>query len=199
VDNRDTHGHYIHLGKRHKLPVNRRYVKIADTLGSIYGEAAVTVNKEFEKTFFSQSKTFMAGPIPVTISAGVTGKLALALSYSVTESVSLTPSAGLYATVSAGVGYSSKYLSAQAGIKGELTLIELSLPITLSISNIGSAPRWTVQGDLTLKSLSGALKLFAEAKVKVWVVEVGVEYSYKIIDWTGVELTRTLFSESGSF
>lgn len=168
------------------------------TLGSVEVlGTTMTLNFSVTKEFFSKEKTFTVGVVPVVVSAGASGSLALSTSVSL-GTMTIKPSAGLYAEVSAGVGAESDYGGASAGIKGELTLLEISLPITMKIYYSGGW-KFTVSGVLTAETLSGTLSLYAEAYVKFFGVKVGVDYSYALFSWTGVSWTKTLFSKTSSF
>jgi hypothetical protein len=157
------------------------------------------VNVSYEKEFWSKSKTFMVGVVPVAVTASATGTIGLSLSYNTGGTLTLTPAADLSATVQAGVGVGSDEAGASAGVRGSLTLISLGLPINLKIFSSGGQWKFTVSGDLTLETLSGSLALYAEAYIKVWGLKVGASWSYKLFGWTGLSLTKNLFSKTASF
>ncbi len=165
---------------------------------AIFGESAVSVNATYEQTFFERSQTFMVGPVPVTVSVGVTGQLGVGLSFE-GGALAITPVASIEATVQAGVGVECDVGGASAGVRGSLTLIAVQLPISLKLYFENGQPKFTLRGDLTLESLSGELSLYAEAYVKVCWWKVSADWSKELFRWKGVEWTRTLFSKSGSF
>lgn len=136
--------------------------------------------------------------MPVTVSAGVTGRLGVGLSVE-DGALVITPVAGVEATVQAGVGGECDLGGARAGIRGSLTLIELQLPIRLKLYFEDGRPRFTLKGELAFASLSGELALYAEAYVKVCWWKVSAEWSKELFRWKGVEWTKPLFSKSGSF
>lgn len=156
------------------------------------------VNASYEKEFWSKSKTFVVGIVPVAVTAAATGTLGMSLTYS-SGALILTPSANLSASIQAGVGVGSDAAGASAGVRGSLTLIDLSLPISLKIFTSSGQTKFTVAGDLTLETLSGSLALYAEAYVKVFGIKVGVDWSYKLFSWTGLSFTRNLFTKTSSF
>jgi hypothetical protein len=156
------------------------------------------VNVSYEKEFWSKSKTFVVGIVPVAVTASATGTLGMSLTYS-SGALKLTPSANLSASIQAGVGVGSDVAGASAGVRGSLTLIDLSLPVSLKIFTSSGQTKFTVAGDLTLETLSGSLALYAEAYVKVFGFKVGVDWSYKLFSWTGLSFTRNLFSKTSSF
>ena len=167
---------------------------------TVNGQSTLSVNFSHEKTFFERSRTFNVGIVPVFVSVGATGSVGLGLAFG-GGTMTLTPSAGIYATVAAGVGGECDVGGASAGVRGTLTLIEVGLPISLRLytDSASGQPRYTIQGDLTLATLSGKLELYAEAYVKVCWWKVSADWSYTLIEWTGVEWTKNLFSKSGTF
>lgn len=164
-----------------------------EVLDYVQNELAFSISVDI----FDQSKTFMVGVVPVTVSASVSGSLGLGFEIS-SGQLAITPAAGLSATVSAAVGAESKVAGASAGIKGDLTLLEISLPITLKVYKESAAWKFSCTGALTIETLSGTLSLFAEAYVKLFGAKLSVEYSKKIFSWTGLSWTKTLFSTTGS-
>lgn len=156
------------------------------------------VNVTYEKEFWSKSKTFVVGVVPVAVTASATGSLGMRLSYN-SGTLTLTPSADLSASVQAGVGVGSDVAGASAGVRGSLTLLNISLPISLKIFTSSGQTKFTVSGDLTIETLSGSLALYAEAYVKVFGVKIGVDWSYKLFSWTGLSFTKSLFSKTSSF
>ena len=165
---------------------------------TIYGESAVVLNATVEKTFFEESKTFNVGPVPVFVSAGASGSLGLGASFA-DGALTITPVAGIYATVSAGVGGECDIGGASAGIRGSVTLVEIGLPISLKLFLENGQPKYTIRGDLTISSLSGSLALYAEAYVKICFVKISAEWSYTLFGWTGFEWTKNLFAKTGTF
>ena len=165
---------------------------------TIFGESAVSVNATYEQTFFEKSQTFTVGFVPVTVTAGATGELKLGLSYA-GGALTITPSAGIYATLSAGVGADSDVAGASAGIRGTLTLIEVSLPIEVKVYVESGKAKYSVSGTLELDTLSGSLELYAEAYVKVLGVKIGVDWSKTLFSWDGFSWSKSLFDKEGSF
>lgn len=165
----------------------------------IFGISNPGANVSYEQTFFEESKTYMVGPVPVFVSVGASGELGLSLAFGGGAGLTLTPTAGIYATAEAGVGGECDLGGASAGIRGQLTLIEVGLPITLNLYIDGGQPRYSVKGDLTLTSLSGLLELYAEAYVKICFVKVSADWTYGLFSWTGVEWSKNLFNQSGTF
>ncbi|HVV88173.1 MAG TPA: hypothetical protein VHE35_34265 [Kofleriaceae bacterium] len=145
-----------------------------------------------------EQKTFMVGVVPVTVSAGLSGSVGLAMSVS-SDTVTMEPSVDLTADVTAGVGAEDELGGATAGVKGSLTLIHAGLPISMRVYPSGFTWKYDVTGQLTIETLSGSLSLFAEAFVKFAGFSASMEYSYKLFSWTGLSWTKTLFSNTGHF
>lgn len=163
---------------------------------TIGGDSSFGLNYGHEITFFERSMNFNVGPVPCKVTASATGQLGMSARFD-GGTVSVTPAAGLYATVSVGPGGNWGPLSASAGVRGGLTLIELALPISMKVffDTEASRYKYTVQGDLALDSLSGSVGLYAEASVAGF----GVDYSKTIFKWTGVSWNKPLFSKTGTF
>lgn len=165
---------------------------------TILGESAMALNFVYEQTFFERSQTFNVGPVPVFVEIGASGELALGASYA-DGTLTLTPSAGIYATVAAGVGGGNDLAGARAGIRGSVTLIELALPVGLKLFSEGGVTKFRVTGDLELSTLSGSLELFAEAYVKICWVKVSADWSKKLFSWKGFERSWKLFDKTAAF
>lgn len=158
---------------------------------------SVSLNYEHEQTFFEQSKTFMLGPVPVTVTAGVTGTLSLEVTTG--SAIVATPGISIDATLSAGIGGGGDFISAEAGIRGTLNLIDISLPVSMNAYLSGSTWKYTVTGTLEISTLSGVVALYAEASIDFGLFEVGAEYSYDLFSWKGLSWSDQLFSKTGSF
>lgn len=158
---------------------------------------SVSLNYEHEQTFFDESKTFMLGPVPVTVSAGVTGTLSFAVTTGTT--ITATPGISIDATLSAGLGGDGDFVSASAGIRGTLNLIDVSLPVSMNAYLSGSTWKYTVTGTLEISTLSGVLALYAEASIDFGFFEIGADYSYDLFSWEGLSWSDQLFSKTGSF
>lgn len=169
-----------------------------NTSVTIRGESAPSINAVYEETFFERSQTFSVGPVPVFVRIGATGRLQLGATIE-GGALKITPGAGIYATVAAGVGGDCDVGGAEAGIRGTVKLLELELPIGLRLFFEGGAAKFQVTGDLEIATLSGSLELYAEAYVKICSVKVSADWSKKLFGWDGVEWTKRLFEKTGSF
>lgn len=151
------------------------------------------------KDFFSKTQNYMVGIVPVVVTASASGSLGLTFEQGGTQ-LSVRPYAGLYATLKAGVGAGTDAAGVSAGLKGELTLLAVSLPIVMSVYP-DSAGNWrfNVTGSLVIETLGGVIALYAEAYVKVLGITASVEYSKSLFSWTGLEWTKTLFSSDLAF
>jgi uncharacterized protein YxjI len=165
---------------------------------TVAGESSPGINVGYSHEFFKNTKRFNVGPVPVFVSASVTGDLGLEASFS-DGALQITPTAGLYATVQAGVGGECDLGGASAGVRGTLTILELGLPISLKLTTEGGLPRYSIEGDLTITTLSGSFALYAEAYVGWGPVQVKAEWSYTFFRWTGIDWTKQLFKKTGGF
>jgi hypothetical protein len=161
---------------------------------AMMGQAAIsgTVGVDFSPpsatyTFFEAEDEFALGPIPITVTADVTGTIGVDASLVPGSSgvdVTLTPHADLTASASAGVGVSG----ASAGVRGELTLIDLRTPIELSLSFTDK--KYTTSADLNISTLDGSIDLYAELLFAEW--------DTNIASWDGYSHSVNLFKQSGS-
>ncbi|MFT3769165.1 MAG: hypothetical protein QM820_27315 [Minicystis sp.] len=118
------------------------------------------VNKSVSKDFFELDETYMIGPIPVTMTATVSGKVGLSFNaYGTSDSLTttMTPYASLDLEASVGVGVSG----ASAGVEGELNLVQLSFPYELSITSFANRT-YKNAIDFQVSTLSGEIDLYAE-------------------------------------
>lgn len=165
---------------------------------SIMGDTTVALGVTYPRTFLHQTRTFTLGVVPVVVTAAATGELSLTLGFS-GDTLKLTPSMGLYATIEAGVGAGSGFAEASVGIRGSLTLIELALPVSLRVFNQSNVDKYQVKVDLDLASLSGSLSLYAKARIEVWGVEVSASWSKDLFSWSGIDWQKNLLDKTGDF
>jgi hypothetical protein len=142
-------------------------------------------------TFVEASAQFDVGPIPIEVSAEVTGTVgvdAQAVAGSSGFNVTVTPNANLTASGSVSTGVAC----VSAGIEGEVNLINVSVPLSLdlSIGSNGSSTQYTMTGNLDISTLDGSIDLFANACLAEW--------KMNIASWNGVTYTASLFNQSGT-
>lgn len=134
------------------------------------------------KTFFSARTTYMAGPVPITTTGSLDGTLYINGSLSTDGSsieLGVTPGLDLSGSIAAGVGVAC----ASAGVRGNLTMIDASVPSTLELSTNGACGnRVTADIDsaVEMTTMGGSLEVYAEA--------CGLEWSKEIVSWNGVTL-----------
>jgi hypothetical protein len=104
----------------------------------------------------------------------------------------LTPGASVDATLKAGIGAGNDVFGASAGVYGNITVIDASLPLSLSAAVAPTGVIVSESAKLTMTGLDGEVGLYAEACF------IGcVEDSMSIFDWTGMTYaSTTIFSES---
>ncbi|APR82434.1 Fibronectin type III domain protein [Minicystis rosea] len=141
--------------------------------------------------------TIMVGPIPIymSVSAAACPQLSFSGSGTYTAgsysdlSFTVTPNFDVSASAQIGIGTSV----VSAGIKGSLTLLNVGLPITntLSYTNALRQMQYGTSGTLTIETLSGSFALYASAG---W-GPFSVEYDYTLFDWDGFNWTYGVFSD----
>lgn len=192
-----------HLGANEASYVNVRVLGIdiagfsASTLGQNF--SPITGSKSSSKTFLSASQTFMVGPFPVRVKASAAGYAGLDwnLSASCTPTTlgvqgTFRPYAGIEGKASAGVSA----VVAEVGVKIDLTLAELSLPLSaaLTASNPSKSDagvvRFDTQLDLVARFLDGRAAAYAEV-----CYFVGCEsWEYTLFSWSGLRTAVQLFN-----
>ncbi|MBL8636700.1 MAG: hypothetical protein JNM40_25980 [Myxococcales bacterium] len=147
----------------------------------------LSINKNWDVTFFSADKRFWVGPVPVKVKATAAGSAGIAFNSDIgifAVNASLVPTAKAFATASASVDA----WVAEAGVDGRLTLVEASVPTTgeLNLTTVGVY--YKADSDLSLNYLSGRLNVFAKA--------FGKRHEKKIADWSGTTKNYPLAHEA---
>jgi hypothetical protein len=162
---------------------------------------------EGQKSFFGISVTIPVGPVPVALGGGISGRVGL--EYSVTagraqaagqQGQCLLAQAGVEGGIrpfAAVDGYLTAGVSAvilSVGIKGTLTLVEASLPITAGVGLIDDdgtpAIEMSSRADLRLTFLSGHISVYVEAGI--W--PAIVTFEGELVGWDGIVKDIPLFS-----
>ena len=136
----------------------------------------------------------MVGPVPVVMELGA----GLCPSFTIAGSVSSssgqtsftfsgTPDIAVSATAYLGIGTAV----ASAGVKGSLTLLDVSTPITNTMVLAGSTVTDTTTGDVNISFLNGEFDLYAKAGWGMF----SVEYDYELCSWPGFSWTFPGFSD----
>jgi hypothetical protein len=163
---------------------------------AVFGRSALsgTVGLDFSApttnaTFFEAEATFTLGFIPVTMHGEISG--------SVGADAQLVPgSSGVdirvspFATITASGSVSTGIACASAGIEGELTLIDVRVPLDLDLSFTSTPRTYSLSGDLEISTLDGSIDLYADA--------CGYKRSKDLASWNGVSSTANLFDQSGN-
>jgi hypothetical protein len=147
-------------------------------------------------TLFDVDASFSVVGIPITVGASSDGCLDVDANVSFVDrtlSGTLTPGANVDATFSAGIGLDIVIASAQAGVSGNITVVDARLPLTFSAAIGDTALTLSESGRLTMTGLDGEVDLFAEGCL----LGGCVDGSLTIFDWTGLTFVNaTLFSLS---
>ncbi|WP_309890412.1 hypothetical protein [Archangium sp.] len=147
----------------------------------------------WSRTFFSASKSFMVGPVPVTVKASLSGGVKLSVSGQIGPTVAklnVTPGAWANVTASAAVNI----IVAKFGIEGSVMLINVSIPTVGELFWPYCTLDWKLTSTLSLNYLSGTLKAFVEVKL----IFFNKKWTVTIASWGGFSKNITLINESGS-
>ncbi len=146
----------------------------------------------WSRTFFSVSKTFMVGPVPITVKASLSGGVKLTILGELSPTVArLTANPGGWSNVTASA--SVNIIVASFGVEGSLTLINVTLPTYGELFWPICSLDWTLKSTLNLNTISGTLKLYAKIKFlffkKKWTVTIA--------KWSGITRNWTLLNVEG--
>ncbi|MBU1171666.1 MAG: hypothetical protein KKD44_19100 [Proteobacteria bacterium] len=134
-----------------------------------------------------KSKTFMVGPVPVTVEGGIVGEIGIrgSLNFLVGNKLSMEagPFLSLYGFLEGGVGVPGF----KVGIGIELVLMDVALKFNPSLMVRPEVPIaiFELKVPITLNTMSGSAYLFARAFL--W------SYKYYIIGWSGYTYEINLF------
>lgn len=147
----------------------------------------------WSRTFFNASKTFVVGPVPITVKASLSGGVKLAVQGLVGPTVArLSAIPGGWSNVAASA--SVDVIIIAFGVEGSLALINATLPASGEVFWPVCSLDWKLKTDLDLNTLSGTLKAFARIRIlffkKTWWVTIA--------QWGGITQKRTLLGIEGS-
>lgn len=147
----------------------------------------------WSRTFFNASKTFMVGPVPITVKASLSGGVKLAVQGLIGPTVArLSAIPGGWSNVTASA--SVDVIIVAFGVEGSLALINATLPASGEVFWPVCTLDWKLKTDLDLNTLSGTLKAFARIRIlffkKTWWVTIA--------QWGGITHQRTLLGVEGS-
>lgn len=201
----------IAFGSRVRVFDAEMFVESNDA-GTVYGEASLFIagvnispattfsedlswNKSIQRQFFEATARFPLGLFTAKLTGGANGEAAVDISGHVTDTLSgtFTPSGGLFAYVSASVGVLDGAL-AEIGSTVELGLLEVSVPVTLSITPQSPVSwKWELSADLTATALSGHVSVW-------WSAIFGLIGGEEIVtEWAGAQQTWELASLSNTY
>lgn len=134
--------------------------------------------------------------IPIIVTASSDGCIYVDVGASWASSAltgTVTPGASVDATLKAGIGADIGVASASAGVYGTITVVDASLPLSLSAAVGTSGVTVTESAKLTMTGLDGEVGLYAEACFLGFCDEDTVT----IFDWTGLTYANaSIFSAS---
>ena len=156
----------------------------------------------------SKSFTFTAGPVPITVKAAPTIDVCVSLASAISSSGEFTfgvkPAVGFGGDLRGGIGVEGPVVTAWAGIRAVLTVIEIGFPIVWVVK---AQQRTNAQGSpvpdmfeilynakiaLEMDILSGFLSIFAEVGVGPFTTE----WDLKVFEWKGFTFSKTLFEST---
>ncbi|WP_141593350.1 MULTISPECIES: hypothetical protein [unclassified Myxococcus] len=160
--------------------------------GNLYTSFEITpIN--WSRTFFSVSKRFMVGPVPVSVAASVGGGVKLTVSGQVGPTIArLTTAAGGWANATASAGVD--IIVAGVGVEGNLVLVNVSLPAFAELFWPFYSLDYTLRSNLNLTALSGNIKLWV--RVGFWFLKK--TWRVTIASWSGTTQNWPLFTQNGS-
>lgn len=148
----------------------------------------------WSRTFFNVSKTFMVGPVPITVKASLAGGVKLNVLGEITPTVArLTATPGGWSNVTASA--SVNIIIASFGVEGSLTLINATMPSVGELFWPLCTINWTLKSDLSLNTLGGTLSLYAKINFlffsKKWTVTIakwnGLTYNWSLLNVNGTK------------
>jgi hypothetical protein len=169
-----------------------------------YAQQGVSVydfEKSYTYTFFSQSKTFTVGPVPVTVSGTVAGTLGLAGSIGIQGnqiSVGAGPYLDVTATASAALGGSFGPFTLDTGVEGSLTLFNATVANTVTVAPGSSSVNTGASSNLTLTELNGSIDLFVDGKLNLVFAKYKKKWTYGIVSFTAAQQVVNFASYNGS-
>jgi hypothetical protein len=152
------------------------------------------LNKTFEPSPFK--KTFMAGPIPITVTIGARGGVGLQYFTAISgtpllASVQVVPSASVEFFAQAGIGITILNF----GIEGKLQLLQFVLTLGSEAgvkSDAGGPPKLSlfVHGESDITLLKGDIGFYAEMDVLFF----KKKFTFPFFSWKGFEKKGTMFN-----
>jgi hypothetical protein len=171
--------------------------------GNVYG----LIGEGWDKTMFDRSVGIWVGPVPVTFTAKVTGRLGAGLNAAINvtrigATFQPTARASLYASAAVGGEYCllGMCAGASAGLYTDLNLFDLSVPSSFEVgltpvnNGAGLKVNYNLRSDVTFSSLDGELGAFAEAHLG----DLSYEWSTVLLSWTGISMSAPLVAQSGT-
>lgn len=148
----------------------------------------------WSRKFFSVKRWFTVGPVPVLVTARLNGGIKVDVYGSVGATVaSMTLKPGGWAQINASA--SVNIVVAAVGVSSNLTLVNVTLPAVASLSWPSCTLTWKLKADLSLKSMSGTVWVWAKLRFIFYTKT----YKVTIASWGGIYRAYTLKNIYGSF
>ncbi|QSQ17931.1 hypothetical protein [Myxococcus landrumensis] len=147
----------------------------------------------WSRSFFSVSKTFMVGPVPLTVKASLTGGVTMRVNGQVNPLLAaVTGTVGGFANVVASAAVNVAIAS--FGVTGSLQLINASVAPQASLDWGLCMASWQLKAPLNLNALSGTLTGF----VKIKLLFFNKTWNVIIANWSGIVRNLVLYNASGT-
>lgn len=156
-------------------------------------EAARTRAYSLNRHFFRSEKVFMVGPVPIRVTASISGQAGLEVTGTGGGNgiaLNATPKGSVNATASAGVSV----IIASFGISGELRLIDVSFPATTTATVSSNQLQWGLKFDRRIATLNGRISLYATVRF----IFFRQRWDLTIASWDGWSRNETLVNVSST-
>ncbi len=142
------------------------------------------------RTFLSRSQRFMVGPVPMRVTAALSGAAGIRMDGKLSGTHSMieheaAPFANLSVTASAEVDM----LVASMGAEARLKIIEARFPITTDVAVVDGDIEWLHEVRAELEFMAGEVLLFVRL--------LRTRYERVIADWQGWVLSQRLLHDRG--
>ena len=160
-----------------------------------------SASKDASYTFINQSKTFMVGPVPVTVAGSVVGTLGLAGQIGF-QGHTLTASAGPYldvsANASAALGGGFGPFKLEAGVEGTLILFDAGITNTATVTPGASSLAYSATSSMGLTEISGSLDLFVTGTLNLVFAKYHKKWTYGIVKFTAAQQNVSFLNYNGT-
>lgn len=180
------------IGGGARLVVNVRGRDVHDWRASQRNDGARFFRQEptIRRTFLSREQRFMVGPVPMRVTADLSGAAGIRMSGVLSGTHrKVEHEAGPFANLSVTASAAVDILVAAAGVEGRLDIIEARLPVTTNIAIVDGDLEWLHSVRAELEFMAGEVLLFVRL--------LRTRYERVIADWQGWVLSQRLLHDRG--